>query len=197
VTTLDDLLGYEDEEPEPERTGGGFDSAWWWLAKVALVAAFAAFLVWGLLRLGGLSVPYVLIFMVSLVARILLRLLRWIDPRPLPRTLVRPSGELVSEDQANASHSDGLVMATARWDTRLSWVKLQQDKGQFARTVQPKLVEIIDERLRLRHGVIRTADPDRARAALGEPLWDFVTAPVTRNLTPREIAGLIALMEAI
>ena len=92
---------------------------------------------------------------------------------------------------------DGLVTATSRWDNRLSWVKTHHDKGQFARTVQPRLVEIVDERLRVRHGVVRAADPAAARAVLGEQLWTFVTTPVPKNPTPREVAGLISLMERL
>ena len=97
----------------------------------------------------------------------------------------------------DAATRDGLVTATTRWDNRLSWVRLQNDKGQFARSVQPRLIELVDERLRVRHGVVRVADPVRARALLGEQLWAFVTTPVPKNPTPRELAGLITLMEAL
>jgi hypothetical protein len=152
---------------------------------------------WGIFRMLGLDVPYPLLFMIGVAGRALRTLLRYVSPRPLPLTLIRPSGELVSEDQAAGAAQDGLYLATSRWDTRLSWVKAHGDKGQFARTVQPKLVEIIDERLWLRHSVSRAGDPARARALLGEQLWGFVTQPVPKNMTPREVAGLIALMEAL
>ena len=197
MTTLDDLLGY-DQEPEPEEpVRSGADTVWWWLAKSVLFAAVVAAPIWGIFRLLGVEVPYPLLFMIALAARTLRSLLRWIAPQPLPRTLMRPSVELVSEDQAGGYLQDGLYLATARWDTRLSWAKLHGEKTQFARTVQPKLVEIIDERLWLRHGVSRESDPTRARPLLGEPLWKFVTEPVPKNMTPRDVAGLIALMEQI
>jgi hypothetical protein len=205
MTTLDDLLGYDEQEPEPEPPArSGTDTGWWWLVKTALLAAVVAVPVWGAFRLANLDVPYPLIFMVGLVGHTLRTLLRWISPRPLPGTMLRPSVELVSEDQAGGAAQDGLYLATARWDTRLSWVKSQgteRSRGsavsQFARTVQPRLVDIIDERLWLRHAVRRSADPVRAHALLGEKLWEFVTQPVLKNPTPREVAGLIALMEAI
>ena len=198
MTTLDELFEHAAEEPEPERSGEPRSNTLaGWLAKATAWSAVLAVPVWGFFRVAGLDVPYVLLFTVFFVAGALRALLRWVDPRPLPHTLVRPSAELISADLGEAGGRDGLAMATARWDTRLSWVRMQGDKGQFARTVQPRLVEIIDERLRVRHGVVRETDPAGARAVLGEPLWQFVTAPVPKNLTPRELAGLISLMEGI
>jgi hypothetical protein len=205
MTTLDDLLGFDGPEPEPEQPiRSGSDTAWWWLVKTALLVAIISVPIWGFFRLSSLDVPYPLIFMVLLVGNTLRALLRWIAPQPLPRTMMRPSAELISEDQAYGTAQDGLYLATARWDTRLSWMKLHGpeksrsgEPSQFARTVQPKLVEIIDERLWLGHAVDRSTDPVRARALLGEQLWGFVTMPVQKNPSPRDLAGLIALMEQI
>lgn len=205
MATLDDLLGFEEHEAEPEQPARSrTDTGWWWLLKAALLAAVVAVPVWGLFRLVSVEVPYPLIFMVFLVGRTLRALLQWIAPQPLPHTMMRPSVELVSEDQAGGTAQDGLYLATARWDTRLSWARLHgtdrsrgSEASQFARTVQPKLVEIIDERLWLRHAVSRSVDPVRAQALLGEQLWGFVTQPVSKNPSPRDIAGLIALMEQI
>ena len=196
-TPLDDLLDSAHEEPEPEPTGRAAESLGWWLAKAVLWSTVLALPFWVFFHLAAFDVPYELIAMVLFVGRVLRALLRWIDPRPLPGTLIRPSAELVSEDQVEAASRDGLVTATSRWDNRLSWVKTHHDKGQFARTVQPRLVEIVDERLRVRHGVVRAADPAAARTVLGEQLWTFVTTPVPKNPTPREVAGLISLMENV
>jgi hypothetical protein len=196
MTSLDDLLTYD--EPEPERpTRSGSDALWWWLLKASGIAALVAGVGYGIARLAGYSVPFLLLFMVVLCLEMLYTLVQWIRPRPLPTTLVRASTELVSADQETGRGQDGLYLATARWDTRLAWVRLQGDKGQFSRTVQPLLIGIIDERLRQRHGVLRTSDPARARALIGEQLWAFVTVPATKNPSPREVAGVIALMEAI
>ncbi len=196
MTSLDDLLTYD--EPEPERPSrSGSDALWWWLLKAAGIAALAAGVAYGIARLAGYSVPFLLLFMVVLCLEMLYALLQWIRPRPLPATLVRASTELVSADQETGRGQDGLYLAAARWDTRLAWARLQNDKGQFARTVQPLLIGIIDERLRQRHGVLRSADPRRARALIGEHLWAFVTVPAAKNPSPREVAGVIALMEAI
>jgi hypothetical protein len=196
MTSLDDLLTYD--EPEPERPGrSGSDALWWWLLKASGIAGALAAVAYGIIRLAGYSVPYLLLFMVFLCLIVLYGLLGWVRARPLPPTLVRASAELVSEDQEAGHGQDGLYLATARWDTRLAWVRLQHDKAQFARTVQPLLIGIIDERLRQRHGVLRSADPRRARALMGEQLWAFVTVPAAKNPSPRDVAGVIALMEEL
>src|SRR5436305_11098873 len=108
MTTLDDLLeGAAEEEPEPERSGGGSDTLWWWLAKATLWSLVLAIPLWAFFRLAGVDVPYALLFMVLFVGRVLRALLRWVDARPLPRTLVRPSAELVSTDVAESGARDG------------------------------------------------------------------------------------------
>ena len=194
--TLDELLDAGDE-PESESGQARSDGVWWWLLKAALWSALLAFPIWALARTAGFGMPYLLVAMLLLELRIMRGLLRWIEARPLPETLVRSSTELVSADQAEASSRDGMVAATRRWETRLSFVRLHGDRSQFARSVQPKLVELIDERLRLRHGVVRAAEPERARALLGEPLWRFATVPIRKNPSLRDLTELIRLMEDI
>jgi hypothetical protein len=196
-SSLDELLEFPGEEPEPESPAAGRETAWFWLAKALVWAAVLALPIWVFCHFISFAVPYPLIAMVLFVGRLLRALLRWIDPHPLPATLVRPSNELVSEDQIEAPAQDGLVLATAKWDQRLSWLKVPGDKGHFARAIQPRLVEIVDERLRARHGVDRVADPAAARRLLGEQLWTFVTTPVPKNPSPRELAGLITQLENV
>ena len=93
MTTLDDLLGYEEPEPEPElpaRTGT--DATWWWVVKTALIAAAVSGPVWFLLRAVGVDVPYPLLVMIGVVGRALRTLLRFVAPRPLP--VARPGSRL-------------------------------------------------------------------------------------------------------
>ena len=197
TTTLDDLLSAgdeEDREPAPPRSRS---NVLCWLFKAVMWSMLFALPIWGLAHGAELAVPYPLVAMLLFEVQLMRALLRWVGPRPLPDSLIRPSTELVSADQAGASRRDGLELATRRWETRLSFVRLHGDRRQFARTVQPKLVELIDERLRLRHGLSRATDPERARAVLGEPLWAFVTVPVRKNLSVRDLTELISLMEAL
>jgi len=48
---------------------------------------------------------------------------------------------------------------------------------QFEVALHPLIVEIADFRLARRHGVDREHQPARARALLGEQLWNFVNEP--------------------
>jgi hypothetical protein len=191
--SLAELLRYEEDEPTPHRAPPK-PSRYRWLIAPLVISALGAFVGMMLLRLSGLAVPYVLLFAVLLVAQLLRRTLRWIDARPIPPGLREP---IVEADGSAPAPADGMQLALARWDTRLAWVRMQHDPHQFARTVQPRLIQLVDERLRLRHGVVRSADPVRARAILSGPLWTFMTTPVRTAVTPADLAQLIRQMEEI
>lgn len=191
--TLDELLRYEEDEPAPHRVEGP-PSRYRWLIRPLVISVVGAVAGWLMLRAVGLAVPPPLIFMILLVVQLLRRTTRWIDAQPIPRGLREP---IVEYDSDSTAPPDGMHLAVARWDTRLSWVRVQHDPHRFARTMQPQLVQLVDERLRLHHGVVRSADPARARAVLGDPLWTFMTTPVSANVTPADLARLIRQMEEI
>jgi hypothetical protein len=194
MTTLDDLLTYEEEEPPKPTSHRERPSRW--LLKMTLLAAGAALLVYLLLRLFGLDVPYLLIFCLLLTLILVRRVMRDLQTAPVPGTLRRaPTAAPDGDGDGGWGERDGLELATTRWHTRLSWLHTRRDPRQFARTVQPHLVQIIEERLRLRHGVSVSADPIRARALLGDPLWTFVSQPVAKNPSPRELAALVKTVE--
>jgi hypothetical protein len=91
--------------------------------------------------------------------------------------------------------SDGVYRAVRRWGSRLDWTA--SDTRRFAQTVQPAIASVVDERLRLAHGVMRSADPERARALCGPELWSFITTPAARPVRPNELAAIVAQMEAL
>jgi hypothetical protein len=191
--TLDDLLRYEDDEPTPHRQDKP-PSRYRWLIRPVVISLIGALTGGFILRLLAVAVPYTLLFMILLAVQLLHRSLRWVDAKPIPQGL---RGPILSPEDAESPPADGMQLAVARWDTRLSWVRMQHDPQQFARTVQPRLVQLVDERLRLRHGVARSADPARARAVLGDPLWTFMTTPVSTDVRPADLAALIRQMEEL
>ncbi len=191
MTSLDELLRYEEERPVPRTQTFGR-----WLAKVVGWSAVGGYLGYRLLRAFGLVIPYPLILFVLVGALLLRRTLTGVVADRLPPTLRRPAAEW-SRDERPGPYADGLYLATARWETRLAWMWPTSSPKQFARVVQPRLIEIIDERLRLRHGISRARAPERARAMLGEELWQLVTTPVRRPVPPRELVALIQRIEAL
>ena len=57
--------------------------------------------------------------------------------------------------------------------------------------------EIIDERVRLMHGVTSENDPEAYREIVGPVLLKFLSEPAPRRVTPNLIATLVAEMETL
>lgn len=187
MSSLDDLLsaGSERRATPPYRMKPVTRAS---IGKTVLVAAIGAAVVWLPARTSGVLVPYPLIFgvlLAALVSRLLVRATH--GPPSLPL-----SGRV---DLSAASDATRPFAGVTRWRGKLSWTN--GDPAAFARTVQPGIVVIVDERLWRRHGVDRAQDPERARHLLGGQLWTFVTTPVARAPKPRELSALLAQVEAL
>jgi hypothetical protein len=186
--SIDDLLRYV-EEPEaptrPHRTGVR------WAAGAALLAgALTALTVFGL-RLVGLGISVVAVF-AGFLALLLVR--RVAAPlRPPPGRTVR---RRVTRGQTlHGGGQDSLLIALRTWEERLSWADAKQNG--FARILLPPLRELVDERLRQRHGITRASEPDRARVLLGERLWMMLEGRVDRAPTAEECAAIVSRLENI
>jgi hypothetical protein len=191
-TSIQELLRHE-EEPLPEERRSR--STVGWAIKTTLYAAALAGLIVLLLRLAGVGVPYLLAFTAMLALFVLRRLVRLVGAPPPGRAAMVRRQPADDDGSYHWAAPDGLRSAVGRWETRLEWGHDSPDR--FARSIQPRLAEIADERLRMRHGISRTADPAPARAALGEPLWTFLHTPVTKPPSPREVAAVLARMEEL
>lgn len=187
MTRLDDLLGYEET---PRRSGSDRGTV---IKLVALLVGCVAvsWLITWVLRVYGVGVPFQFVLGTLLCLGALRGILVVLGPPSLPDTLK----DAPWRPPAHPNSDDGVARAVSRWETRLEFGK--QDADRFARVSRPAIIDIIDERLRLRHGVSRAHDPRRAEALLGPYLWAFVHQPVTRTLKPQEIATLVAQMEAL
>lgn len=184
-TSIDDLLGgpapaVDDRLASSDRPGAELLKGFLLVGALTLVGMFA-------LRVAGLGAPWWFVAAVALAAVLVFRTVRAVRP-PLPS---RQAGRSLGE----GAPADGLRQALRRWETRLDWC--HGDTSAFNRKLRTSLVEIVDERLRQRHGITRESDPARARAVLGEPLWTFLAEPVRRPPNPRELTNLIAWMERI
>jgi hypothetical protein len=166
-----------------------------WLGRTALISAgLAGVLVLGL-RMAGVGAPFALAFMVILALLTLRQLVRLVAAPPPSRASARRPVSLPDDGAYHWGNVDGLRAATGRWENRLDFSV--DEPARFARTIQSRLAEIVDERLRLRHGFTRATDPARARSLLGDPLWMFLDSPVRGPLAPRELAAVIAALEAL
>jgi hypothetical protein len=193
TTSIDDLLGYEDEPAPAGRGGvGGVVKA------VLLGAAVTAAIALGL-RVAAIAIPVVLVaaaVYALLILRGILRAVRATAAAAAPLHRVgEESGDYAFEGGYYLSTPDAMRRAVLRWEHRLAWHA--DAPGTFAVQFQPFLRELTDERLRQGYGVTIAGDPVRARRVLGEPLWGLLTGEQRRAPGPRELAAAVAAVERL
>jgi hypothetical protein len=188
MTRLDDLLTYEDE-PRRRRSDHGLVFR---VGSSIVVCAAGSWAIWLVLRDVGVGAPYVFVAGLTVTLVVLRAVLRGVAAVDLPATLRDvPKSRQAPRELTN----DGMHDAVRRWESRLEWT--HQDISRFAGVVQAAFADIVDERLRLSHGISRAGDPVRAEQLVGPQLWKFLHEPIKRSATPQEIAVLVAQMEAL
>ncbi|MQA27183.1 MAG: hypothetical protein GEU94_17350 [Micromonosporaceae bacterium] len=194
--SLDDLLTTAREHrstPDRSRIGVGG------LVKISIVAAVLGFVAYHLLVVSGHRAPYLLVTAVALAIGVAVRLTVAAHGPPRDDADESPTrGRRAADEKpewAYQSRHDRPYDGVRRWISRLSHVDI--DRSSFRRVTHPAIVALIDERLRLRHGVDRRRDPGRARQLLGELLWRFVTEPPPRSPTPVELTALAEQIERL
>jgi len=187
---IDDLLRHDEEEPAPRarrrlpRRGG-------WVRHLFVVAACTVATV-AALNAAGLRVSAVLVFAGFAALRALHRLTgRVAAPAPTRVAERPPTG--AEDGLYHWQGGDALRAAVRRWEDHLHWATA--DGARFSRNVLPVLAELVDERLRQRHGITRASDPRRARQLLGEPLWRVLTDPGRRPPKARDLAAYVTSLE--
>jgi hypothetical protein len=187
--SLDQLFtDFEQRQPELDR------ERYWWLRDLVLATAMATGL-WAVLRVLGLVSPFPMLIGGFLAVLLLRRVLRMVPVGEPPPAMYSAAWGVIDDDGGRFAPIDGLVRAVQRWESRFGWT--ERDHVRYASAVRPRLVELVDERLRQRHGVTLRGDPARARELTGERLWTFLHAAVGHTPTPREVAAIVAEMEKI
>ena len=192
-TSIDDLLSFSEERPvQPEQRPGGRLRS---VATFLGVAAAATVVLVAGLRAVGLRVS-LLVLVAAVVTLLLVRRIVALlapPPRSTQSATSRPAGE--EDGMYNWDARDALRTAINGWELPLEWTKTRPER--FSGVILPRLAELADERLRLKHGVTRESDPARARALLGERLWLFLETPPRRTPSPRDLAVIVAELEKI
>jgi len=192
MSILDELLTYEDDRPGRHRQANRV--SWWRLIVVIMLFAGIAAIGKILLRGFGWGISFSIAFLLLVALWAVQRMVRGVGAGLIPATLFRAPSRARSSN-ADYVSDDGIRDGIKHWEMRFDWTGA--DAARFAGATQPALIELIDERLRLRHAVDRAADPERARELLDPQLWKFVNEPVTRRPTARDLAALVAAMEAL
>jgi hypothetical protein len=109
------------------------------------------------------------------------------------RTVGRPppAGPAHTET-APAERGVSRFQFAARWERRLSVPSGNPE--WFGRVARDRLAALVRERIRQRHGI---QSLPQARTILGEELYAFLTAPLTRTPSPAELDRLITRMEEL
>ncbi|MGK5738392.1 hypothetical protein [Micromonospora sp. URMC 103] len=191
-TSIDDLLTFEEERPrrDEEPRGGRLGQL---LRILGGTAATVAVVVVGL-RAVGLRVSLLILVTGVLALFAVRRVVAALAPGPLPPPPRTPVTG-VDDGTWNWSARDALRSAINGWEWPLEWSDTRPER--FTNVILPRLGELADERLRLKHGVTRETDPLRARALLGERLWTFLETPPRRTPSPRDLAAIVAELEKI
>jgi hypothetical protein len=189
---FEELLRYEDDASTAEAPA----ERPWRLRALGFAFALSA-VAYTVIRAFGYAPPYLLIAAVS-VGCVLVRRAIVVASEPDPiraRDLVRSPRPARQIGGGWYTSGDGMLTAMRSWNRRLEWGAISP--GRFTRSVPGRLGEVVDERLRQRHGITRAGDPTRARALLGDDLWTFLHEPVTHVPTPRQMAAVIDRMESV
>ncbi|TDC33474.1 hypothetical protein E1211_19085 [Micromonospora sp. 15K316] len=190
--SIDDLLTFEEERPRREERGGRGRLGG--LLRLLIGVASVVVVVIVGLRAVGLQVSLLILVTGVLALFVVRRIVAALAPGPLPPPPRRPVNR-ADDGTWNWTAQDALRRAINGWETPLEWSNTRPER--FTGVILPRLVELADERLRLRHGITRESDPVRARALLGERLWAFLQTSPRRTPSPRDLAAIVAELEKI
>jgi hypothetical protein len=194
---LDELFAYADEVPfaEPEVVEARPRSRAGWVLRNLLLVAVATVVTEAALRSAGIAVSVLVVVAAFIALRLLMLAVSEVAPPPIPKAAKRRANSADDDGLYRWAGTDSLRAAVRRWEQRLDWS--QSDPDAFSRNVLPVLAELTDERLRLRHGITRAADPRRARELLGEPLWLLLTERGRRPPKARDLTMYVEALERL
>jgi hypothetical protein len=190
---LEHLLHHE--EAEPVRVEQARQESW--IPKAGLHAFVFSAVAYTLFHILGLAPPYPLILAVCVGGVLVRRAVAFArEPRSRTRDVIRaPKPPRAIGAGGWYVNDDGMAEAIRRWDRRLEWGSTAPER--FRHTITGRLAELVDERLRQRHGVTLAGDPRRARALVGDDVWRLIAGPADRVPRPRDVYQIVQRMESL
>jgi len=194
-----------EQPPRPaRRPARPFDWRWW---VRRLFVAFALTTVgYGILYFVGYQVSYPLVLLTIVAVQVIREMLQQVHADELPATVTGSGLEPVARPAERARPTrrelrdsiptgDGILVAVAKWDDRFVWG--ERDPNRFAAVVVPRFTDLVDARLRQRHGITLAGNPEQARRLVGEDLWKLLHYTPSRVPSPQDIASIVAKVEAL
>lgn len=196
-TSIDDLFsGAEERGPKrrPHRESARDQPLRLLLRNLAGAGAVVVVVVAGL-RAVGLQVSLPVLVAGVLALFLVRQVVRTLRPPPAAPAVHLPLFDPAELRGQRGDQHDALRAAINSWEGPLDWSATRAKR--FNGTILPRLGELADERIRLRHGVTRGSDPARARVLLGDRLSTFLEHPPRRPPSPRELAAIVAELEKL
>lgn len=154
----------------------------------ALGAVGAAAAVWGIARISGVDM---LLWQVALLALAVLAAFSVVsalqpDTEPGPELVTRTVNTPTWRPFAEAN----------RWEDRLIFAEAKPGRFEEGK-VKSGMVELVEERLRLRRGLSLADAPEQCRELLGERTYEFLTRPVADCPSEAELDEHLTRIENI
>ncbi|GAA3450151.1 hypothetical protein [Dactylosporangium matsuzakiense] len=215
VVGLDEL--FDDGPPVPRREqpprparrpARPFDWRWW--VRRLFVAVALTTVAYALLYIFGYQVSYPLMLLTIVAVQVMREMLVQVRSEELPATVtgigLEPVGRRPERPGPPRSPGrrdlrdaiptgDGILLAVAKWDDRFVWG--ERDPNRFSAVVVPRFTDLVDARLRQRHGITLAGHPEQARKLVGEDLWKLLHYTPSRVPSPQDIASIVAKVEAL
>jgi hypothetical protein len=212
VVGLDELFeggrAAQPSDPPPvRRPSRPFDTRWW--VRRLFVAVALTTVGWGVLWVARYSISFPLILLSIVAIQVMREVLQQVHADELPAAVTgrglerarspgagqRPGSGRSGGLRDSVPGGDGIRLAVSRWDDRFVWG--ERDPGRFAALVVPRVSDLVDARLRQRHGITLAGAPEQARGLVGEELWQLLHYTPSRVPSPQDIASIVAKVEAL
>lgn len=160
------------------------------LVKAVLISVAIALAAWAVLNVGGLRARPAFIIGIAVLIAVGGVLFNYMAREAEVFVAVQRPEQLGREQRP---YTDLYFL-----EYRLSWGSVE--RARYEQRVRPLLVRVTEERLRQRHGIDANDEPEKARAIVGEQLWQLMTGPERLDAPPpshREVSTLVGAIEAI